>query len=122
MSKRWFGALAGVLLVAGGCNDVASEPTVTADEQEAIRQLHNVPARKPGAEDAITYLLWEGATVTDGTGNPVRVVRVKVRLGTRTDTSDVLYLFDKGKPVRNRLNGSGDHWHEDAAVWAKGKQ
>ncbi len=122
MSKRLGWAVAGMLLLAGGCTDVASDPTVTADEQEAIRQVHNVQARKPGTEDTITYLLWEGAIVADAVGNPVRVVRVKFRLGSRSDTTDVLYCFDKGKPVRNRLNGSGDRWHDEAAVWVKGRQ
>ena len=77
--------------------------------------------RKPGAENGINYLVWEGATVQDVGNNPVRVVRVKFRVGTGKETIDILYRFADGKPIQNRLNGSGDHWQPEAQVWVKGK-
>ena len=120
MSKRMSFALLGVLLLAG-CNNNDQEPTVTLDEQHEIKKLHNDQARRPGTEDEIHYLVWDGVTVTDAANNPVRVVRVKYKIGTRPDMMDVLYRFDNGRPILTRLNGSGDHWHPEAQVWVKGK-
>ena len=121
MTKRWAWVL-GVLLLTNGCSNGDADLTVTAEEQEAIRQVHNAQARQPGAEGAVTYLLWEGTTVPDAAGNQVRVVRVQFKVGKRTEPSDVLYLFDRGRPVQTQLNGSGSDWQPAAASWAKEKQ
>ncbi len=116
MSKRWPWIL--VLVLAAGCNNEVG-PTVTADEQDAIEKLHNASIRKPGTEGGINYLVWEGVTVTDPANNPVRVVRVKFRVGNGKETPDILYRFADGKVLQNRLNGSGDHWHEEAQIWIR---
>src|ERR1700730_16022309 len=107
MSKRLPWVL--VLLLAAGCNNEV-EPSVRPEEQQAIEQLHNASVRKPGAENGINYLVWEAATAQDRANNPVRVVRVKFRVGTGKETIDILYRFADGKPIQNRLNGSGDQW------------
>jgi hypothetical protein len=120
MSKR--GPWALVLLLAAGCNNNDAEVSVTAEEQQAIRQLHRTTQRQPGTADEIHYLVWEGATIPDATNNPVRVVRVKIKLGASAEASDILYRFANGQPVQNRLNGSGDRWQAEAQVWVRGKQ
>src|SRR5262245_29556015 len=99
-----------VLIMIAGCNNNDTDLAVTADEQQAISQMHKVAQRKPGTIDEIHYLLWEGATILDLGNNPVRVVRVKLRFGPSTETSDILYRFANGRPIQNRINGSGDHW------------
>ena len=119
MSKRLPWVL--VLVLAVGCNNGDADNTVTDDEQQAIRQLHKTSKRQAGTIDEIHYQVWEGATVTDQAGNPVRVVRVKISFGSTVETSDILYRFTDGKPAMNRLNGSGDHWQPEAQVWVRGK-
>ncbi len=109
-----------VLVLAVGCKE-ETEPTVTPEERQAIEQLHNATVRPAGTDNGITYLAVEGATVPDVANNPVRVVRVKFVIGANKGTYDILYRFADGKPIQNRLNGSGDHWQPEAQVWVKGK-
>jgi hypothetical protein len=110
-----------VLLLATGCNNNDSDLTVTPEEMQTIQQVHKVQQRQPGTIDEIHYLVWEGTTVADLGNNPVRVVRVKFRFGTSTETSDILYRFLGDGRIMNRLNGSGDHWQPEAQVWVRGR-
>jgi hypothetical protein len=121
MMKRWSWMAAGVLWIASGCNNNEAEMVATQEEQQAIRQLHTPAGKLRPREETINYLVWEGVTVNDVAGNPVRVVRVKFTVGASTTAQDFLYRFDNGHPVQNRLNGSGDRWQQEAAVWVKGR-
>src|SRR5262249_2102804 len=120
MSKRLTWALA--LVLVAGCNNNDAEPTATRDEQEAIRPaIAAMAVRQLGTDREVNYLAWEGTTVPDHMNNSVRVVRVKFQLSQRAEMMDCLYRFADGHPIQNRLNGSGDRWHDEAALWVKGK-
>lgn len=118
MSKR--GLLMLVLVLAAGCNN-DTEPTITPEEQQAVRQYHGIQNRQQGSGNEITYVAWEGVTVPDIANTPVRVLRVKFKVGAQIEPMDVLYRLNDGHVIKSRLNGSGDQWQPEAQVWVRGK-